>query len=286
MTRQCGCGRPTELYGCPKCVDHLAETLGDVPALAVELDTTLTRQARMTAHSGRSRETPLVFHQGASEARTVLSVVLVSWAVLVAKHLGAVLDLEPKPVTRTWTGRAVTPTPAPDRTTLAARWLLAHLKDLARMYQWGEIHRQVTDAVRDARRAIDRPADRVYAGPCDGNGTIHVELVADPCGLDLLADPDWATIRCHTCSNEYDIQLRRDWMLEAVRGYVGYGKDVSRICRMLGLKITEPLIRKWRQRGKLHPRQWSEDDIPRPLYAVDDVITIAAGGTVDYEEAS
>lgn len=286
MTRQCGCGRPTDLYGCRVCVDKVAERLGDVPALVADLDTTLTRQARMTAHSGRSRETPLVYHEGASEARTVLSVVVVSWAVLVAKHLGATLDLTVRPVARTWSGRAVTPTPAPDRTVLAARWLVRHMKDLARHEQWPSLEREVTVAVRDARRAIDRPSDRVYAGPCDGNGTVHVDLRGEPCGLDLLADPDWVTIRCHTCSNEYDITLRRDQMLEEIRAYFWPTRDVARLCRMLGVKVTEERIWQWKHRGKLLPRGWTEEAKPRPLYSVDDVITVAAGGTVDYEEAS
>ena len=90
MTNECRCGRPTRdaAYVCDYCADQLARALGDVPWLANELEVTITRQKgvdyrRVGGGSGgkKANERPLPPVWGASEARTHLKALLVSWAL-------------------------------------------------------------------------------------------------------------------------------------------------------------------------------------------------------------
>jgi hypothetical protein len=289
VTRQCACGRPTDLYGCQTCSDYLAKQLGDVPALVVELTTTLTRQGRTTSGGGRSSETPLVFYPPASETQRKLQDKLVTWALHIATHYGPALSLEPPAKTeQRWAGRSVTPVPpAVDKATLAARWLLRNVKSIRRAERYREIHYDITRAVGDARWVIDRRADRIYVGVCDGAHSVRVDD-PEPCGTGLFADREWVTVQCGVCGIEYDIELRRQRMLDEVRLQEGSSVWVSRTLAALGMRVPDGTIRKWVERGKLQPRNWAfpEGRAPRPLYRVDDVIAVAAGQAVDYEEAS
>lgn len=292
MTRRvCACGHPTDVVACRRCGDRLAELLHDVPALVVELNTTIARLGRSGPAGRRSSETPLPYHTAASEALTHLTSILTGHAAVVAKERSIPLLLEAMKQARVWSGRAVTPTPpATDKATLASRWMLNNLNTLRKVAQFPIILEAVYVAHRDAWRACDRPRDRVFAGPCDGVGTVHAEN-PEPCGYDLLADPEWATIVCGVCSNEYDIALRRQWMLDELREQLGSSRWVSKVVTALGVRVSDSTIRVWVHRGKLQPRDWASDRLtsqPRPLYLVGDIIAIAAGQTIDYgtEEAS
>lgn len=293
MTRRvCACGHPTDVVACRRCADRLAELLGDVPALVVELNTTIARLGRSGPSERRSAETPLPYHTAASDALTHLSSVLAGYAAVTAKERSLPLDLEPVKTAQRWAGRAVTPTPpATDCATLAARWLLRHGKHLAKMDAFPIILDAVFVAHRDAWRACDRPRDRAFAGPCDGTGSINVQPDIEPCGFDLLADPEHVTVMCRTCGYEYDIGLRRQWMLDDLRVQLGSSRWVSRVVTALGVKVSDSTIRSWAHRGKLQPREWAADQLTsqvRPQYLVADILALAAGQTIDYstEEAS
>jgi len=293
MSRQCACGRPTDVVACTRCADRLAELLADVPALVVELDTTIARLARSGPGGRRGSETPLPYHPIAAEALTHLRSVLSGYAAVIAKERSLPLLLEAARQARAWSGRAVVPTPPPtDYATLAARWLLTHLQTLRKVDAFPLVLDTVFLAHRDGWRACDRAPDRAYAGPCDGLGSVVVDTdLPAPCGYDLLADPEWVTVTCRTCSIEYDVALRRQWMLDDLREYLGSSRQVSRIVSALGVKVSESTVRVWVHRGKLQPRGWERNDLtgqPRPLYRVADIIAVAAGQAVDYgtEEAS
>jgi hypothetical protein len=289
MTRECSCGRPTDLFGCEVCGEALGKLLAGVPALVVELDTTIARLGRSAPGAGKSSETPLVFNPKASETLAHLRSVVKTWAAHVAVHQGIPLVLTPAAkAEQRWSGRAVIPAPAVvDQATLAARWLLTNFKLVRRIEAWPNLYATITDAVWAARRAIDRPADKTFAGPCDGVGSVHVTDV-DPCGYDLLADPEWTTIRCG-CGHEYDVALRRQWMLDDLRYRLGSSRWVSRTVTALAAKVSESTVRVWAMRRKLQPRDWlssvKEGGQPRPQYLVNDVLIVATGGTVDYTDA-
>jgi hypothetical protein len=289
--RVCACGHPTDVVACRRCADRLAELLGDVPALVVELNTTIARLGRSGPSERRSSETPLPYHTQASDALTHLTSVLVGHAAVVAKERSIPLLLEAMKKAAVWSGRAVIPTPpATDRATLASRWLLNNLNTLRKVDQFQTILDAIHDAVRDARHAIDRPRDRVFAGPCDGADTIHVDN-PEPCGYDLLADPERPTTVCRVCGIEYDVALRRQWMLDDLKERLGSSRWVSKVVTTLGVKVSDSTIRVWVHRGKLQPRAWATDPLTstvRPQYLVGDILAIAAGQTIDYgtEEAS
>lgn len=71
---------------------------------------------------------------------------------------------------------------------------------------------ELTTGLCNARAAIDRPADRQYAGPC----TAMVPTLDDPeatdllreCGTDLYPRADAAVVVCGECGAEYDAAER------------------------------------------------------------------------------
>lgn len=86
-----GCGRPVrDSTVCGACLGQLETALGDVSALATELDVTITRQARIGGGDGgrKSRETPLLFHYRASEDAAVLRNTLASWVRVLMEEAG------------------------------------------------------------------------------------------------------------------------------------------------------------------------------------------------------
>ena len=114
----------------------------------------------------------------------------------------------------------------------------------------------LTQATRQARRVIDRPPSRVYAGPCP------------QCGADLLAMPGRSVITC-ACGQPVVIAERQEAMRQALEDHLGNAAYAARACTGLGLPVTPEVIRKWAERGKLVPHGG--------LYRIGDVITLAIG---------
>src|SRR4029077_4454576 len=85
-----------------------------------------------------------------------------------------------------------------------SRWLLWRVDGVAVM-AWAADTRTLVDIVAHAVDVIDRPLDRVYAGPCDD------------CGRALYVEPGQATAVCERWGQSYDLVARRAWLLEAVR---------------------------------------------------------------------
>jgi len=124
---------------------------------------------------------------------------------------------------------------------------------------------EITDAVRNARRVIDRPPSMRYAGPCD-----H-------CGTDLLAKPDAATAVCRECGAAYDVADRQMWMRAALEDHLGNASYVAAIATALGCRVQPGTVRMWANRKKLTPRYMATDpERRRPMYRVGDVIETAA----------
>lgn len=76
------CDRPVrDTTVCVSCLRELEQALGDMTALAEELDTTLSRQTAMGDRSGGSPSAikPLPYDPRASEALWVLRNTLVGW---------------------------------------------------------------------------------------------------------------------------------------------------------------------------------------------------------------
>lgn len=229
---------------CGGCLDQLAMRLREVPGLVDELETTVTRQDRLGARGGGARgsETPLPFNGAASDARTTLRDILGLWCRDVADRSGAALP---------------TAKVAPQVTSAAAEWLLDHLRAVAHHPAAGDLYDEVTDAIWQAVRAIDRPPDTVFAGPCG-------------CGALLYALLGRSTVTCRECAAVHNVADCWDWMRRAPSwlAYEGTSADVSMVLAWAGVQVSGGTIRKWAHRGKL--ARWGR------RYRVGDVVAVAA----------
>lgn len=255
LCQVCARPMPSQVSLCPACVAELEQALGDVPALADELQVTLTRQARL-GDGGRSSTTPIPFDPRASETAWVLRNTLVGW----------VRELR-IPGER---GR-----PPDDTLPSMSRWLLRHVDRIRTHEAADEAHDEITTAVQQTYHVIDRPADRTYAGPCT-----HTES-GETCGADLYARPGVAETVCRLCGSEYRVEDRQAWMRGQLEDHLGSSSYVAMVATGLGVKVSPSTVRMWVLRHKLHPRHHAPPRTPggdpQPLYRVGDVIAVAAG---------
>jgi len=255
-TRTCAaekCGKPMPTgdnsTACPACWRRFDANLGDIPAIMTELDTTLSRQTASGSSNGpRSSETPLPYNVDASDAARLLSMTLWPW-------VREGLDAHPG-----------VPLPSPSVVSMAAAlmhlhgWLVVHPEGYLAIDEVGY-------AVSQARTAIDRAADRVYAGTCDGDD--------GECGEELYAVEGSTSLRCPVCSTERDVYIWRRNRLEAAGDSL---LTLSEMTRAIGETGTETVSRKrlegWVRRGRLI-RAGNLGAVP--LYRVGDVLDVIEG---------
>jgi len=205
----CGvCSAPTgdNEYLCRTHTDELKLDLASVPDLVVDLDVTTTRQDRVTGerHGGRSATKPLPFNQHSAECASDLNITLNAWALDVSK-LGEDERDPLKPIHHTDTPEL-------------ARWLIRNIHTLRHNPDAGMATDEITYSIRQARRAIDKPFERVFAGPCnepldDGTGN---------CLEDLYGMPGKRMVTCPACGSHHDMAQRREWMLSIIEDQVAY----------------------------------------------------------------
>lgn len=231
------CDRPRrgDQQICGACAGQLARALGDIPMLATQLDISLSRQTSNSG-GGRSAETPMPYDLRASEAAYILKSTLVSWVHAISEQ-----DNLAQPA---------------DTLEAMARWLLARHAALCGYPAAEEAVDQICAAVRNAERAIDRPAERWFAGPCS-------------CGTDLYAKPGAPVVTCRDCGLTYDVADRRKWLLEASEDQLAYGALIAHALTTMGQPVTPERIRTWAARGRIIAH--GTDPRGRPQYRVGDV---------------
>lgn len=267
---------------CPKCMWDVERDLGDTPALLEQLDITLSRQDRLTdtgtnttdlddpicprcAGVGRTeygrclicngegtlpatlRIQPLTYNTNASEVRTDLHATLAGWA-----H--ELHQTDEHPLTPTTTGYS--------------RWLLNHRDRIAGHEHAPQLRDEISYATDQARRAVDRPPQRTYAGPC-------LTPSADgPCREDLYAKPGADTVRCRTCDTIHDLHERRVWLLAEAEDQLETATHIAQALSTLGQQVNATRIRKWAERGRIVPHGLNlRGD---PTYRIGDVIDLLA----------
>lgn len=269
---------PGHLTVCRACSTELLRDLRDVPSLARHLEEAATRQTRLGTGGGPARDpeqpedeigltirrAPLPWDERARRAEQALKSTLVGW-VHVLQH--GVLPYE-GPVCRACEHRScvylsLSRGPA-DTVAGIAAWLIRHRAQLLGRQAAPEAVDTIREAIRNARRVIDRPADRIYAGPCG------------QCGRDLLARPGARTIVCRPCALIYDIEPRRKWMWREVETMLGTAAWVASVAVGLGYDATPAVVRGLAQRLRLFPR--GTDQLGHPLYLVGDVVDLLDGG--------
>jgi hypothetical protein len=238
---------------CVGCAYKLDAAIADVAAyrgLAYDLELAITRQTQFGTKGGggRSTETPVAFDQRASAAAAHLKGVLVGWARVIAEETGA--DL-----------------PADDLARIAA-WLRPRVGWLRHHVAGAEAWDEILQAVKEARHVCDRPAETLYAGPCD-------------CGEDLYARLEAEYVTCRSDAHDdpvvWEVQARRRWLLQSAEDVLATTTDISRALTRYQQPVTPEAIRGYVHRGKLIARgKRLEGKREIPVYRLGDVLDILA----------
>ncbi|MFV8049744.1 hypothetical protein [Mycobacterium sp. 48b] len=135
-----------------------------------------------------------------------------------------------------------------------AIYLTHHVPAIAQHEQAGHWHNTLTSLTKRIERITDRPARRVWLGPCP----TWDETTRHACGADLYAPEDAIEVYCRACRathncnrlkllQQNDIErklLTWDQVLNA-------NKWQPDDCR-----VPERTLRHWRKTGKLTPKGW------------------------------
>lgn len=255
------CGRETDAALCGACTAALARDLRTVPELLVDLDLTLARADKIGS-AGRGGETPVPWKEHVPDAVWVLGNVLTVWVREVADSRGLTLVLPARPprparaippgARADRDGRPAMSTELPGRALetvrLCAQWLLEHVDELRQLAGLDAVqaHDEVTDAIANARRAVDRPAVRIFVGPCD------------QCGADLYGLPHRGHATCSGCEATYeDMAERWEIALLKLRGYPATAAVIAQMAgELYGVMIDRKLINQWHSRKEIEPVDW------------------------------
>ncbi len=240
------CDRPVgDGYVCQACADKLSMALGDIPALWAELDVVLTRQARYSDPEGRGGDKALPFNLKASDTGEALRGTLNTWCRLIAEERGKDLP--------------------EDHPAAVARWLLNHVTWLRHHRAGADAVDEITSVVHKVRYIVDRPAERIYAGPCKD------------CNGDMYGKPGAAMVECRPCGLEYDVAEMVAWMHSELRGKLVTAREATVLLGRMGLPVQQKTIDKWRERDRL--TEHSQDREGKRLYLFDDLVELAAANT-------
>lgn len=226
----CSAGQPDGLL-CHNDTSRLEQQLRAVPELVTELATTASKQARIgnPGKGGLARErTPV--NWGAVQAADNLTNVLTTWA----RDVGC-LDR--------WDYR----TPG---STAASTLMLNHIDAIRRHPAVAELVDEITDAIQQARQAIDRPGERVFLGTCLAPTRDEYDRDVE-CDGEVYAKPEASHTTCKTCGLTHKVAERRRWLLEQARDRLYTVPEASRLIGQYGeQKVTQQWI--WNQ---IHQRQ-------------------------------
>lgn len=235
---------PTQ-YAAPAAAGQLRAHLADLPWLMQELQTTITRQAHFTTPTGSHTHTktpPLPYHLAAAQTYAASARTIRSWS----RHWAHTWDHTTPP--DTWAGIRDQLTRLADQLTRTPDGTQCIIDTLA--------------AIRAIPPVIDRPPERIYAGPCP------------TCRLDLTAQPGAHAVTCPDCETVVDVDQQVAAMWEALQEAVLPAPDAAYAASVLsGHDVTLDLLRKWRERGRILDRgvgQWGQR-----LYLVGDVVRVA-----------
>lgn len=246
MTSLCDCGRPVQdAYACGACAGQLEDALRQVPELAAELEITRLRMARVGSPGSGAGADRLPWDPRAAEAADVLRSALVGWVRVVHD---------------TYVAHGASEAVWPDDTmTAMSAYLLVQVERVRQHEAASECVDEITAAVRNARRVIDRPAVMRYAGPCD------------VCGTDLLAAAHLEAVTCRECGAEYWVADRQAWMRDRLDDHLTWAANAVHLLAspVYGLEVTPKMISRWVESKRLPAH--GVDAKGRTLYRVGDI---------------
>lgn len=273
------CTRPVGdgAYLCQSCTERLARDLGDIGALAEELQTTRLRQSRTggqaTGIIARSSERPLPWDQRAAEAAEVMRSTVVAWVRVVLEESAGLIEGP--------TCRGLCPHQScvgirlslPPIDTLASMgsYLLGHLEAIRHHDAADECADEIGHVVQMARHVIDRNQEKTYAGPCREQMTTDQDGQA--CCLAELYYPRGAKILvCPHCATEHTVEARHAWLIAIAQDQLVTIPTLSRFLSAYGEPLNEPRIRQWVARKQLVAH--SKDRRGQALYRVSEVVAL------------
>lgn len=217
---------------CRDCWGKHEARLRAVPWLLAELDVNLGRRGKKTLSAGvvvdvpGSRE-PL--DMGVLKIKTELLRAVQQWVLL----------------TRTWDGGGDIPATVEDK----VNYLVSRKDRLVRRASTESMIRDVSRAVESARRTIDQPRRRVFAGHCP---TI---VDGKECGVMLTAPVGALETVCRYCGHVFDVLA---WRTDASQWALNQSVTATDASRILtdpatGQALPVRTIRSWERRGILKP---------------------------------
>lgn len=264
---------PPGMLVCGDCSNALALELIGVPSLFVALDEAHRKGLRFSSSRPRPLGRPgddvgppeperlraqaLPFDPTASIRRRTLLDALTRWADAVAAAAG-------------WTRPLDTPV-------ALSTFLMRQVSWIRSWEQGPELVERLTSAIRHASRAVDRPADLRYAGPC-GATLVDDDGLAQVCEEEVYAVAGRPNAECRGCGAEYPLSERRSWLLSKVEDMLLPASEVAAAVRGLGVEVTAAMIRGWAHRGEITShgsRRWVDVDgrvRERPLYRVGSIL--------------
>lgn len=230
------CDAPQDAgLACHSCCGRVEEALRSVPSVVDDLGIALSKMARIgTASGGGLARERNPIHVGAMQAGDLLNDVLSAWALEV------------------W---AESPFPTGVTVRLgslsAARIMLANIDTIRRHPKVEQLVDETTDAISQARRSVDRPADRIYVGPCwVEQQNEYNEYVA--CMADLYARPGADAVTCRECGITHQIEDRRGELMENAEERIVTVKQASEYLGWFGgITAKQKTIGTWCNRGEL-----------------------------------
>jgi len=296
VSHLCSCGKPVNGAAiCTDCTKALEIALGNISAYWADLDNVKGRNTRYgDRNGGASFEKPLLMDArfAALEWVTIIDEATeqVSWTPRVPA--GTALTDAVKSTIATWTRTVMDERPVlygpvhatclhlscsqarrskwpTDTVTGCCRYLLGHA-DWIRGKEWApDMLDELDHLEQRLSNLVDRPADKWYAGPCDG------------CERDLYAKAGAPSVTCEDCDRPYDVTARREWLLREAHDRYATASELARAVSWLG---TEPLtaerVRKWAERGRITARgSVTIRGRELPTYLVGDAVALLAQDT-------
>ncbi|MEU0467281.1 hypothetical protein ABZ215_25040 [Amycolatopsis sp. NPDC006131] len=226
-----------------------------------ELDVTITRQGKVVGPPVgvvvRTKETPLPFHDPASELRIAVYRDLLAWGVTVLDHNPHLLRVQRTAVE-------------------TADWLATIPGLLASLPGAGDMHANLLRRRKEVEKMIDRAPTTVMLGKCsavtdDGECPRFLYAALD----DENRPPPF--VSCPLCGAEHSVFERQRHLVAQGRIAAGTAAEVSRVLSRIGIQIAASTIRGYAQ------RRVSRNSVIEPrIHAVD----VTAEGAPVYEIAS
>jgi len=294
MSNDCGCGKPADNAAiCTGCAKALEIALGNISAYWADLDTVKGRQTRYGGSGGgRGGEKPLPIDGRFGGLEWVEKIDPVTKRIISIDPQvpsGTALVDAVKNTIGTWTRMVLEersilagPThdaclhvscsihrrsrPPRDNVASCCRYLLGHA-DWIRTKAWApEILDELDNLEAQLRRMVDRPADKWFAGPCDG------------CERDLYAKVGAKSVECGDCARVYDIAVRRAALLAEAEDYLANATELARAVSWLGSEpLTAARVWKWAERGRITAKQHVEIRGKQiPQYRIGDALDLLA----------